>query len=262
MPRAAIAASSAGKNSAPVRGAEAGCRRRAPSRSRRVIEREARREHGVVGDARPRVAVVHLGVVDGKPAHVDAVEPEERQPRREAARRTAAVVAEHFDQPELGGEPLADAVAPVVEIAGDDERRVLGHVLDDPIDQRVQLLAPSALDQREVHAQAVHRDPGGGNLHLAMQQPRGFRTDARRRPDFPRRRSGSATGSRCRGGRGRRRRCGRRRTRPTRCRRGTRTAAPRASRGSGRRAARARPAPPAGRRCRRRARAAGRAARA
>jgi hypothetical protein len=45
---------------------------------------------------------------------------------REAARRAAVDAAEHLDQAEALGQQVVGAVVPVVEVAGDDQRRVPG----------------------------------------------------------------------------------------------------------------------------------------
>ncbi|MNG30467.1 hypothetical protein D3C84_1160870 [compost metagenome] len=56
-------------------------------------------------------------------AYVDAVQAQCRQSRGETARRFAVVFGEHFAQA-AGLEQGIGALAPVVEVTGDDHRRV------------------------------------------------------------------------------------------------------------------------------------------
>ena len=64
--------------------------------------------------------------------------------------------------------------APVVEIAGDDQRRIGGHDVIDGVAQPAQLESPVRLAQAQVHADRVQRHRAAGNLDHAMQQSAGL----------------------------------------------------------------------------------------
>lgn len=72
-----------------------------------------------------------------------------------AARR----VREHLVQAQLLHEQRRQAVAPIVEITGDQYRFAVGHHAPDALGQRQDLAAAAAGEQAQVHHEAVHRAP-------------------------------------------------------------------------------------------------------
>src|SRR5574343_1820247 len=115
-----MAASRAGKYSLP----ESSSVSRLPGRNSAAMPDQMGRQRGVVGNGRPGQAMVDLGALDVEAADIDAIEAEHRHGGRKAARRHAAWAAEHFMQFQALGEVLAAPIAPVVEVAGDDQRRL------------------------------------------------------------------------------------------------------------------------------------------
>jgi len=79
------------------------------------------------------------------------------------------VVGERLAQAERLGEPLAGEIAPVVEVAGDDEGRAIGHLAVDALDERGHLVAATALVKRKVQAYAVQRRRESRNFHLTVE---------------------------------------------------------------------------------------------
>ena len=67
---------------------------------------------------------MHLRLNDGKAARVDAIETQHRQGAGEAARRPADDAGEYLREAEPFGKQVMGAVAPVIEVAGDDQRSV------------------------------------------------------------------------------------------------------------------------------------------
>ena len=112
---------------------------------------ERGRERGVIRDASPDRAVVHVRATDAKAANVNAVEPEHRKHRRKTPRGKAAYQLEDFLHVERMRELVRGFVAPVpvVEVARDDERRV-GR--DDALDALAQALSSWRLRPRAVSA--------------------------------------------------------------------------------------------------------------
>ena len=122
---------------------------------------------------------MHGAVIDGQPADIDAIEPEQRQRGGEAARGAGAIAGEHFDEIEARCQQVAGAAAPVVEIAGDDQRRFTRHVLLDEVRQRIVLVAARAAEQRKMGANAVQRQGQAGHGDGAVKQAALLETQAR-----------------------------------------------------------------------------------
>src|SRR5262245_36052841 len=78
----------------------------------------------VVGEHRPWLAAVHLRRRHLEAAHVDAVEPQEGQQARESGERAPVVRDRYFGHSQPPLEDGGGAVAPVVEVAGHDDRQV------------------------------------------------------------------------------------------------------------------------------------------
>lgn len=73
-------------------------------------------------------------------SHVNPVEPEPGCARRKRARRTAHRGRVDFLQAREDQPPVR-ALAPVVEVAGDDERRAVRNFVDDQIQKPINLSA-------------------------------------------------------------------------------------------------------------------------
>lgn len=103
-------------------------------------------------------------------AHIDAVQRQQRQARREGAGRLAVGFDKHFPQPAVGE---IGALAPVIEITGDNHRRVGGN-LGDPLRDQAQLLLAMDFPQPQVHADGMHVLHVARQAQHAMQQPATF----------------------------------------------------------------------------------------
>ena len=88
-------------------------------------------------------------------AHVDPVEPKTRRARGKRARRATRGTRMDFRQAAVADQPPVGALAPVVEVASDDERCGTGHVVSDEFEKPVDLPPAVRLPQREVQADGV-----------------------------------------------------------------------------------------------------------
>jgi len=88
-------------------------------------------------------------------AHVDPIEPQPRRARGERPRRASPGTRMDFRQAAVADQPLVSTLAPVVEVAGDDERSGAGHVVSDELEKPVDLPAAVRLPQCEVQADGV-----------------------------------------------------------------------------------------------------------
>src|SRR3989442_6121479 len=86
---------------------------------------------------------------------------------------------------------LAGAIAPVIEVARDDDRRVIGDLAIEALDDRADLMAPAALVQREVHADAVQALRHLRHASLRNRAAGDAAAPGARRPGFRPARSGS-----------------------------------------------------------------------
>ena len=86
--------------------------------------------------------------------HVDPVEPEPGCAGGKRARRASHRGRMDFFQPGMDQPPVR-TLAPVVEVAGDDERRAVGNFVDDQIQKPINLSPAVRLAQREMHADRV-----------------------------------------------------------------------------------------------------------
>jgi hypothetical protein len=86
--------------------------------------------------------------------HVNPVEPKPGCARRKRARRAAHRGRMDFFQARKDQPPVC-AFAPVVEVAGDDERRAGGNFVDDQIQKPINLSPAVRLAQREMHTDRV-----------------------------------------------------------------------------------------------------------
>ena len=127
----------------------------------------------MIGDARPRGAGMHLGLLDRESAYVDAVEAKYGAfCRKTAARHTrlASFAAEDFAKADAFCEPRISLVAPVVEVAGNDQRRVrLGDAFQIG-GKGVHLPSPRAGEKRKVYANTMDWRRRSGNIDSAVKQ--------------------------------------------------------------------------------------------
>src|SRR5438876_462723 len=128
----------------------------------------------MVREPRPRTAHMALDAVDREIAHVDAIEGQQRHLRGVAAGRMALGLLEDFEETELVAEVFARLLLPVVEVAGDDERSLLGARRADTLGEPLELEAAAARPQPQVHVDAVQLLLPARHFDLAMQQPAAF----------------------------------------------------------------------------------------
>ena len=86
---------------------------------------------------------------------VNPVEPEPGCARRKRARRAAHRGRMDFFQARKDQPPVR-AFAPVVEVAGDDERRAVGNFVGDQTQKPINLSSAVRLAQPEMHTDRVH----------------------------------------------------------------------------------------------------------
>ena len=103
-----------------------------------------------------------LRVPHAEASDVDPVEPQHRDGTRESARGTAASVVERLVQAEPSRKQVIGVIAPVVEVAADDQRRAMRRQLQDYM-RRVQ-------GQVKVHEE----QPTGHISQLFPQDDYGF----------------------------------------------------------------------------------------
>ncbi len=102
---------------------------------------------------------------------VDPVEPEPGCARRKRARRAAHRGRVDFLQARKHQPPVR-AFAPVVEVAGNDERRAVGNFVDDQIQKPINLSAAVRLAQREMQTDRVQWVAINQPDHCVEQAPR------------------------------------------------------------------------------------------
>ena len=113
-----------------------------------------------------------LCLFDRKAADVDPVEAKHGVFGREAATGSAGLstrASEYLVQPESLREQRIGFVAPVIEIAGDDQRRILPGDAFQVGGQRIQLPAPRTRKERKVYADAVQGLLPARQVDLAVQ---------------------------------------------------------------------------------------------
>src|SRR5947207_14153780 len=135
----------------------------------RALELRADRE--VVRQHRPRPAAVYARGCDLEAAHVNAIEPQQRQHAGEGRQRAAVMRHRHLGHAEPALENRRGAMPPVVEIAGDDDRQAARRELLEPPRDRLELALASALVQRKMHAHQMQIAPPSRHGHHAVQQP-------------------------------------------------------------------------------------------
>ena len=110
---------------------------------------------------------------------VNPVEPEPGCARRKRARRAAHRGRMDFFQARKDQPPVR-AFAPVVEVAGDDERRAVGNFVGDQIQKPINLSPAVRLAQREMQTDRVQWLTSSTSPITAWSRPRGsaWPTDA------------------------------------------------------------------------------------
>ena len=102
---------------------------------------------------------MHLRGGDPEAAHINAIEAQHGQGRG-IRRQYASVMGDRrLRHAEATLKDRGGAVAPVVEIAGDDDRQVARSELFQPAGDRFELARASTLVQREMHAHAMNVAP-------------------------------------------------------------------------------------------------------
>src|SRR4030065_1109604 len=128
----------------------------------------------MIRQALPFPAYMHIAVKHAEAAHVYAIQSKHRQSGRKTARRTPTMKMEHIMHIQLAGQRTAHLIAPIIEIAGDDERHIRRDSAPDMLDQNACLRPPAFGEQAKVDAQAMHALPIR-QFNLAMQQPAVFK---------------------------------------------------------------------------------------
>src|SRR6185295_16158218 len=148
---ASMARTSAGKYCSPLRSKVS----RFPPTSRMAsgtLDLGAHRQ--VVGEQRPGPAAVHLRASDAETAHVDAVQAQDGQQAREGTCRATMVRERDLGHAEALFQDGRGAMAPVVEVAGDDDRQAAAGELLEAARDGLELARAPALVQRQMHAHA------------------------------------------------------------------------------------------------------------
>lgn len=141
-----------------------------------------RDERRVVGEARPGPVGQYLWVADLQIPCINTIEPKQRQGRRIRSRGFAPCIRKSFHQPRTLGQDAVCAVAPIVEIAGDDYPRVVRDVAIDDAGEPGELLGAVLLCQSKMHADGVQAFSPAWRFELRVQQAPVFRADLRNVP--------------------------------------------------------------------------------
>ena len=112
---------------------------------------------------------MNLRRLDAEAPHIDAVKLEHGQDGRVTARRLAVVSLEYLDQTQFALEKPSCPHQPVVEVARQDQGRIVRHHSPHARDDHRQLAFAPTFGQAEMHVDAVHRHGDAGHLDLAMQ---------------------------------------------------------------------------------------------
>ena len=103
-----------------------------------------------------------------KAAGIDSVQTQQRHTTRIGQCRPAMQIAENIRYTKGSDQILTGLIVPVVEIAGNNERRCRWHQTLHACGQRRQLSSPSTCKQAKMHTKTVQMK--GLDRHLAMQQ--------------------------------------------------------------------------------------------
>src|SRR5213596_1731159 len=131
---------------------------------------ELRADRQMIRQHRPGLAAMHARGCDLEAAHVNAIEPQQRQHAGEGRQRAAVMRHRHLGHAEPALENRRGAMPPVVEIAGDDDRQAARGELLKPARDRLELALASALVQRKMHAHQMQVAPPSRHGHHAVQE--------------------------------------------------------------------------------------------
>ena len=109
----------------------------------------------MVGQVRPRPGAQHLRLMRAGVAEVDAIQRQQRPPRRESRGQAPIGKLEGFLQA-AAREQGMPTLPPIVEITSHDQGRVGWDVVVDDRAQQLQLLAAMRLAQAQVCADGMH----------------------------------------------------------------------------------------------------------
>lgn len=127
----------------------------------------------MVGKVRPRLVSEYLRLMAAGIAQVDAIQAQQGEPRWVGFGRAAMVAFEGFVQVVAAGKGGIALHLPVVEVAGNDHRRIIRQGLEELAEQ-LQLQLTMAFQQAEVHADGMHFAVPR-NVQHAVQQAAAFR---------------------------------------------------------------------------------------
>lgn len=109
----------------------------------------------MVGKVGPRLVPEYLRLMAAGIAQVDAIQAQQGEPRGVGFGRAAMVALEGFVQVVAAGKGGIALHLPVVEVAGNDHRRIIRQGLEELAEQ-LQLQLTMAFQQAEVHADGMH----------------------------------------------------------------------------------------------------------
>ena len=124
----------------------------------------------MIGQPGPVATAMDLSALNVKATHINAIQSQDGQARRKTASRTPAGRLEYFVGTDFP-EGITSAMPPVVEIASEDQRRILGYQRIDACADSFHLLAPGTAEQTQMHTDTVQVRWPAGNLDLGVQQP-------------------------------------------------------------------------------------------
>ena len=109
----------------------------------------------MVREMRPRFVAEDLRVVATGIAQINPIQSQQREPRGVGLGRAAVMAFEGFVQVVAAGEGDVALQLLVIEVAGDDHRRIVGQRFEQLAEQ-LQLQLPMAFEQAQVHADGMH----------------------------------------------------------------------------------------------------------
>lgn len=112
---------------------------------------------------------MHMSALHMEATYVNAVKPQDRQPRGEAAGWPASGRFKYFLHTDVA-ERISGTMSPVVEIPRDNQRRVTRHQGLDTGTDRIDLLATRTTKQAEMYADTMQVRRPAGDCDLSVQQ--------------------------------------------------------------------------------------------
>ncbi len=124
---------------------------------------------GVVGELAPG-APAQAGAAGGhQAAIVNPVHGQDRQPDGKGTGVAAGKLHKQLFHRQVVLEVVLGVGAPVIEVAGDQQGFVVGHMVFDPVHEDFQLLSAVGLPQPQVHTEGMQRGTETGQLHHAVE---------------------------------------------------------------------------------------------